>query len=137
MFQRRGALRSVGRPRGGRVFRQDVDCRACRAGTGSHGQFLQYLMGLARRCPLWSAGHFIKWCDYYKLRIQFDSFKGKWGVRVGKHHYSRSPSLRAALIAALRKLGRERDDPNWLKKIYGKMPELGRDRPAKTQPPKI
>ena len=67
--------------------------------------------------PLWSAGHFIKWCDYYKLRIQFDSFKGKWGVRVGKHHYSRSPSLRVALIAALRK--------------------VGQDRPAQPQPPKI
>ncbi len=28
----------------------------------------------------------------------------KWQVRFGRHHYSRSPSLRTALVAALKKL---------------------------------
>lgn len=43
--------------------------------------------------------------------------KGNWHIRVAKHHYSKSPSLRTALVAALRKV---RPEP-----------------PAKPQPPKI
>ena len=59
---------------------------------------------LAWLAPLWFIGHFIEQCNYYKLCIQFDSFKGKWCVRVGRHHYSRSSSLRRALFLALRKV---------------------------------
>lgn len=58
-------------------------------------------------------------------------FTGEWHVAFGLHHYSHSKSLRTALVLALRKLDRE--PRNWLKEIYGKMPELELDKPAKPQ----
>ena len=71
---------------------------------------------LAWVAPLWTV-------EYLGPIVQFSwkhigpDYKPEWAVRFEPHHFSKSPSLRVALCAALRK--------------------LGQDRPAKTQPTKI
>ena len=50
------------------------------------------------------------------VRADLSPFTLTWAVAFGRHQFSTSPSLRTALVAALRK--------------------LKQDRPAKTQPPK-
>jgi hypothetical protein len=39
-----------------------------------------------------------------KMRLHHKAGSGQWSVAFGKHHYSTAPSLRTALVAALRKV---------------------------------
>lgn len=67
---------------------------------------------LAWLAPLW----FLQTPLAHKLGFIVHRYSsGWWHVRCGNHHFSTSPSLRTALLAALRK--------------------LGQSRPAKSQPP--